>query len=191
MAKRNANQLEAQLISLAGTFIYLKKIRAVLDRKPLIPRHMEGVMASVKQELGTLDTSFDGVEEATRVVSENLLLDWLHGLGMSIGGSLTCRVGGVGIEVSGRIESLSLFPELMEGNWRAVEVLLVPASVMQWGESTNLDKIEKASSDTKRLFQSRAHVVNGRAETAVAVRVPIQELQRERLSRRTESIQIS
>lgn len=125
---KTAGPLEKQLVSLAGTLLHLNKIQAVINNKPIVPRHMEAAMQTVSAEMVNLEASFLRVKEETQKIAAPVLEEWFAALGKSVGAGFESKCelrSGTVVKVSGRVHSLELHPGLID-TWRAVRVRLYP-----------------------------------------------------------------
>ncbi|KVP75367.1 hypothetical protein WJ96_06290 [Burkholderia ubonensis] len=86
MAKPKGSKLEATLVSMAGTFMYLHDMVSTLNRKPLVPRAVEPLMAATMTELDTLKAQFEASRQAALKDAQPLLDEWLSQVGLTVGG---------------------------------------------------------------------------------------------------------
>lgn len=181
------SKLESTMVSMAGTLLYLREMRATLLKKPLVPKTVAGLMTATHAELSKLEVQFESTRRAAALDAQPFLTEWLRRTGMQLGGifrAKTARTFGPGIEltVSGGIEAAHLYCHAVAGI-RVVELTLADAEIalLQGVVSTigDIPVREQASYNLVALRDADVHdQVSGTSKRVLQVRIPIQGTER-------------
>lgn len=187
------NPLERNLISLAGTMILLKKNRKLVESRPIIPKHMEGVMAPVKPSIDNILASFKQAEADTQKLAEDWIAQWMATFGVAIEGVYRLRhaTQTSEVEFTGKVHAVRLVDKLVEQSWRAVELTLCPFDIQVisgWapGSMSHSPQALFDRDDVTKLphvLRDTKVVVHGREEPGLLLNVPIHLKDREDMAR--------
>ncbi|WP_157657810.1 hypothetical protein [Burkholderia ubonensis] len=189
------NKLEASLVSMTGTLIYLNDMEKTLKRKPLVPRSVESLMAPTQVELEALSKQFQATREAAVKDAQPLLDEWLRKMGLSVGGCISgctwrhlAGRHGSTLTFEGGIEHARLHRYALSGT-RVVDFTLVGARLgLPSGSFVRTVEDIPVRNQADFNFCALSDVQTLDARTGETVRVlhvyvPLQEDQRERWAR--------
>ncbi|KVP39678.1 hypothetical protein [Burkholderia ubonensis] len=184
------NKLEAALVSMAGTFIYLHDMVTTLNRKPVVPRAVEPFMASTLAALNALTAQFEASRQAALKDAQPLLDDWLNQVGLPVGGIIKGRTrhrGGRSLTFEAGIEHARLHHYAIDGA-RVVDFTLVGAQIRHdAGVARTVSGISIRDQGSYNLTALKdietKDARTGDTSEVLHVRVPLQAVQREKWSR--------
>lgn len=184
-------QLEAALVSMAGTAIYAHEMTATLEGKPMVPKSVEHLMSATQAELDVLGVQLKAVRLAAARDAEPLVTAWLAQLDMRVGGMFYGRTQaphGCGLTVTGGIVSARLHHYALDGvrvvdiELAAPEIRLPDLRVV--GLVEGIPVREHSNYHLYALRDCTHTDLNTKSTTKVLhVRVPIQKAQRSRWER--------
>lgn len=175
------------MVSMAGTLIYLREMKATLLKKPLVPKTVAGLMTATHAELSKLEVQFGVTRRAAAADAQPFLNEWLRRTDMQVGGifrAQTARAFGPGVELTltGGIEDAHLYCHAVAGI-RVVELTLSNAQItLPQGVVSTIGDIpvrEQASYNLVALRDADVRdPVSGTAKRVLQVRIPIQGAER-------------
>jgi len=184
-------KLEAALVSMAGTFIYLHELASTLNAKPLVPKSVEGLMHGTQGELAGLQVQLEATRQAALKDAEPLLTAWLNQMGLHVGGVLRARTqarAGTPLWVTGGIARARLHHYAINGS-RVVDIALDGAK-LSLPDARILSLVndipvrEQASFNLNALRDVETKdLTTGAMSKALHVRVALQATQRRRWQR--------
>lgn len=189
--------LERNLISLVGTMVNLEKNRKLLETRPILPKHMEAIMAPAKPAIDNILASVIQAQVETQKLAEKWITKWMDTLPARVGGTFGCTFSARKGEaaITGRVHAAKLGNRLVTGEvWRAVEITLYPFDIQltgSWKPSVALDSgssFEDYTDIKEGLLKDTFIEDGGAREPALVLMVPIHKAVRDRMSRRYESI---
>lgn len=193
MAIRTPKQLEALLVSMAGTLIYLHDMAATLAKKPLIPKAVEADMAATGKELDILRMQFQAARQTALQDIQPLLDDWLRQVDLQVGGMFRARThrayhSGPELMVTGGIEHAQLH-HLMVMGVRVVDIKLIGAQI-RMPDGRTIAKVSDIAVRDQENYNLTAlrevetkDPVSGATSTCLHVRVALQADQRSQWTR--------
>lgn len=130
-------KLEAALISMAGSFIYLRDMASTLEKKPVIPKGIADYMPGTQEKLSKLALCFAEAEKSAHEESKALVEQWLERVGLSLKGvfrgetfmGYRAMVSTEKMSICGGIESARLHSVMISGT-RVVDITLSGAEIV-------------------------------------------------------------
>lgn len=181
------SKLESNMVSMAGTLIYLREMTATLVKKPVVPKAVAPVMTATQGELAVLEVQFEATRRAAVADAQPFLDEWLRRTGLTVGGVFRGRTArafahGPELQVTGGIEAARLYNHLVNGT-RVVDITLADARISTGSMSgTVVDDIPVKEQSAYNLVALRDFDEPGPAGEALSkvlhVRIPIQESER-------------
>jgi hypothetical protein len=103
MATKNT-KLEATLVSMTGTLVYLRDLAATLSAKPIVPQSVTSHMPKTGAEIAALKLQFEGALRVAHQEAQPFVDEWLRLVGLQVGGVIR---GTMGHRISSRTDVLT------------------------------------------------------------------------------------
>ena len=125
---KSKKQIEKELVSCAGTLIYLGKVSATLANMPLVPLHMAGAMDSTENALKAIPMSINAANNAVHKDSSDTVAQWLLINKLTLGSAVTAKLvydSDASFSLEGKLESALVYQNPIAG-LRGIALRLSP-----------------------------------------------------------------
>ena len=97
-------KLEAALVSMTGTLVYLRDLAATLSAKPIVPQSVTSHMPQTRAEIAALKLQFENAQRVAHQEAQPFVDEWLRLVGLQVGGVIR---GTMGHRISSRTDVLT------------------------------------------------------------------------------------
>ena len=182
---KSQKQIEKELVSYAGTLIYLGRVSSTLNNMPLVPVHMAGAMDLTEAALSSIPTAIKAAHNAVHVDSAKTVAEWLLLNKLTIGDVVTAKlVYGMdaSFELEGKLERAFVYQHTISG-LRAIALRLSPFELTLTHKKTRTKLASaKAVMDRPEYYSVSAYFsdvkpgpTDGEDPTAINLLLPIQQ----------------